>query len=120
MRSDPVRTKEQSEFLWQPLSGPFTSRAAVEPRDPLPQSCHAKSQGQSMGSGLFPEHQSIWELHSPLRKVPSQPSLLTPHSSVRQVTTQPGLLVLPAAWINTGSSQGSARALMLARQNVVP
>lgn len=86
VRSDPSRAEEQSGFLLQPLSGPFTFRAAVEPRDSLAQHHHAKSQGQSMGlqAGLFPEHRSTWEPRSPLSKAPSQPSLLPPHSSVRQ------------------------------------
>lgn len=62
------------------LSGPFTFRAAVEPKDLLGQPCHAKTQGWSTGlqAGLFPEHWSTWELRSPSSKARSQPSLLPP------------------------------------------
>lgn len=118
VRSDLSRAEEQSGFLLWPLCGPFTFRAAVEPKDHLAQPCHAKSQTWSMGSqaGLFPEHQRTWEPHS---KALSRPLLLPPHSSVRQVTTKLGLFVLPAAWLNTSGSKGSPTVLMLARQNVV-
>lgn len=117
VRSDPIRAEEQSGFLLQPLYSTFTFRASVEPKDPLAQPCHAKSQGQSMGSqgGLFPEQQHTWE---PCNKAPSQPSFLVAHGSVRQVTTKLGLLILPVAWPNTSSSKGCPTVLLLARWNV--
>lgn len=82
MRSYPVSAKEQSMTT---CLLPFYLQSCCGAQGPPSTILLCQVTGTVHRFSLIP-----WTPeHNPLRKVPSQPLLLTPHSSVRQVTTEP-------------------------------